>query len=311
MDKLLQFQELALGSRLKRLSDSFMKDAKKVYKRLYIDFEPSLMPVFKTIKEEEEITISSITELLEISQPAVTQFVNSLHKRNLLKLITDKKDRRKKKITLTKKGLETFNILAPVWKIIEAEVKVITTNPPTNFLEHLRLIETKQKEYSIYNRVMDHLKQEIEIIPFEDKYAQYFYDLNVEWLKKYFYVEPYDEKVLSNPLEYVLNPGGFIFFAKFNNEIVGVVSLINQKTFFELSKMAVSPKYQGLKIGQKLLEFCINFAKLQHWKSITLYSHRSLVPAINLYKKTGFKEVEVEKDVHYKRADIKMLLNLN
>ena len=150
----------------------------------------------------------------------------------------------------------------------------------------------------------------IEIIPFEEKYATDFYDLNVAWLKKYFYVEPYDEKVLSNPKEYVIDPGGFIFFAKYNNAIVGVVALINQKTFFELSKMAVAPKYQGLKIGQKLMHFCIEFAKSKNWKNITLYSHRKLVPAINLYRKIGFKEVELEKDVHYERANIKMLLEL-
>lgn len=150
----------------------------------------------------------------------------------------------------------------------------------------------------------------VEIIEFEDKYANHFYDLNVEWLKKYFYVEPYDEKVLSNPKKYVLEPGGFIFFAKFNNEIVGVVSFINQNTFFELSKMAVSPKYQGLKIGQKLMDFCIQFAKKQGWQSITLYSHRSLISAINLYKKVGFSEIPVEENSHYERADIKMFLKL-
>ena len=150
----------------------------------------------------------------------------------------------------------------------------------------------------------------IEIIPFEEKYAKYFYDLNADWLKKYFYIEPYDEKVLSNPKQYVIDPGGFIFFAKYNSEIVGVVSLINQKTFFELSKMAVSPKYQGFKIGQQLMDFTINFAKEKGWDSITLYSHRSLKAAIQLYKKVGFKEIPVEKDSHYERADIKMLLAL-
>lgn len=155
---------------------------------------------------------------------------------------------------------------------------------------------------------MENLK--VEIVNFEGKYAKDFYNLNVEWLKKYFYVEPYDEKVLSNPKEYVLDPGGFIFFAKYNNEIVGVVSLINQKTFFELSKMAVSPKYQGLKIGQKLMDFCIEFAKNKKWESITLYSHRSLVPAINLYKKMGFSEIPVEENSHYERSDIKMILKL-
>lgn len=307
MDK---FKELALGSRLKRLSDSFMKDGKKIYKDLYIDFEPSLMPVFKTIYEEEEISIGKIAQQLDITQPAVTQFVNNLMKRKLLKVIPDKKDKRKKKVALTNKGFRTIEKLHPIWTIFEKQLKDITTNEQTSFLEHLRLIEKKQKEHSIYNRVMDNLKQNIEIIPFEDKYARHFYNLNVEWLKKYFYVEPYDEKVLSNPQKYVIDPGGYIFFAKYNNEIVGVVSLINQKKYFELSKMAVSPKYQGLKIGQKLMDFTIDFAKKQDWKSITLYSHKSLMPAINLYRKMGFEEIPVEENSHYERADIKMLLEL-
>jgi ribosomal protein S18 acetylase RimI-like enzyme len=152
--------------------------------------------------------------------------------------------------------------------------------------------------------------ENLEIIGYQPEFAKDFYSLNVEWLEKYFYVEPYDEKVLSNPQEYVLDPGGFIFFAKYNNEIVGVVSIINQKTFFELSKMAVLPKYQGLKIGLQLMNFCIEFAKNQQWKSITLYSHRKLVAAISLYKKFGFKEIPLEEKSHYKRSDIKMLLEL-
>ena len=150
----------------------------------------------------------------------------------------------------------------------------------------------------------------INIIPFLTQYSTDFYNLNVEWLEKHFYVEPYDKKVLSNPKEYIINNGGYIFFVKYNEEIVGTVALINQTDFFELSKMAVSPKHQGLKIGQQLMDYCIDFAKQQNWESIILYSHRKLVPAINLYKKVGFLEVELEKESHYKRSDIKMKLVL-
>lgn len=150
----------------------------------------------------------------------------------------------------------------------------------------------------------------VSIIPFEEKYAKQFYNLNVEWLEKYFYVEPYDQKVLNNPKSYIIDKGGFIFFAIYNNEIVGTVALINQQYFYELSKMAVSPKYHGLKIGQKLIDFCIKFGKENKWDSITLYSHRSLVAAINLYKKVGFVEQEIETDCHYERSDIKMKLTL-
>ena len=41
-----------------------------------------------------------------------------------------------------------------------------------------------------------------------------------------------------------------------------------------------------------------------------LYSNRILEPAIALYKKVGFKEVSLEKDVYYERANIKMKLEL-
>jgi DNA-binding MarR family transcriptional regulator/N-acetylglutamate synthase-like GNAT family acetyltransferase len=311
MDKFIQFKELALASRLKRLSDSFMKDAKKIYKILYIDFEPSLMPVFKTINDEKEISIGEIAKVLDISQPAVTQFVKQLQKKGLITIISNTSDKRKKNITLSKKGLVIIEKLHPIWSIIQKKVQEITIQKPASFLEQLSNIERQQKEYSIFNRVLDHLKTNVEIVPFEEKYAYHFYNLNAEWLNKYFYIEPYDKKVLSNPKKHILDSGGFIFFAKFNGEIAGVVSIINQKNFFELSKMAVSPKYQGLKIGRKLMNYCINFAKEQKWERITLYSHRNLVAAISLYKKVGFEEIKLEENSHYERSDIKMLLKLN
>ena len=148
----------------------------------------------------------------------------------------------------------------------------------------------------------------LEIIPFKPKYSQDFYNLNTEWLEKYFYVEPYDEKVLSNPEKYIIETGGYIFFIKNETKIIGTIALIRQQTYFELSKMAILPEYRGQKIGLKLIEYCINFAKQEKWKSITLYSHKKLVPAINLYKKVGFVEVPLDIDVHYERANIKMIL---
>ena len=55
----------------------------------------------------------------------------------------------------------------------------------------------------------------VEIVPFQDKYSDYFYDLNYDWLNEYFYVEDYDEKVLRNCKEEIIDKGGHIFFAIF------------------------------------------------------------------------------------------------
>ncbi len=152
--------------------------------------------------------------------------------------------------------------------------------------------------------------EEVQIISYDSKYDTDFYNLNIEWLEKYFYVEPHDTEVLENPSSYIIDNKGYIFFAKYQGTIVGTVALINENECYELSKMAVSPNYQGLKIGQKLLDKCIQFSKEQGWAKIMLYSNRILTPAISLYKKVGFEEVELEKDVYYERADIKMVLTL-
>ncbi len=95
----------------------------------------------------------------------------------------------------------------------------------------------------------------IKIISFEKKYAKDFYSLNIEWLDTFFYVEPFDKEVLSKPQNYIIYKGGFIFFAKLEDAIVGTVALMptQDKTVFELTKMAVSPKHRGLKIGQLLM----------------------------------------------------------
>lgn len=151
---------------------------------------------------------------------------------------------------------------------------------------------------------------EVEIIPFQKEYSGQFYDLNIEWLEAFFYVEDHDKEVLGNPQSYIIDNGGFIFFAKYNNEIVGTVALMNESFGFELSKMAVSPKYRGLKIGQKLMEHCISFAKKKKWEELIIYSSRKLENAIYIYKKYGFIEIPVEKDCPYERCDIKMVLKL-
>ncbi len=153
--------------------------------------------------------------------------------------------------------------------------------------------------------------QNTSIIPFDPKYAQDFANLNIEWLEKYFVVEPLDFELLQNCEETIINKGGYIFFAKVGDEIAGTFSLIKaDDDVYELGKMAVSPEFQGQKIGQQLLQFCIDFSKEQNWKKILLYSNRILENAIYIYKKYGFKEIPIEENPLYKRSNIKMELDL-
>ena len=150
------------------------------------------------------------------------------------------------------------------------------------------------------------LENTVEIIPFSIDLKEHIKTLNLEWLKKYFKVEPKDEIVLSNPQDEIIDKGGMIFYAKYNNQIIGTVSLIKIDDFtFELSKMAVTDTIQGLGIGKKIVEHCLAVAKEKGIQKLILYSNRSLLPAIHLYEKYGFIEIALEDGV-YERADIKM-----
>jgi ribosomal protein S18 acetylase RimI-like enzyme len=78
---------------------------------------------------------------------------------------------------------------------------------------------------------------------------------------------------------------------------------------FELGKMAVTEKHQGLKIGNKMLEFAIEKTRAFGAYKLVLYSNTMLGPAIHLYKKYGFVQVPLEKS-EYERSNIKMELSL-
>jgi ribosomal protein S18 acetylase RimI-like enzyme len=149
-------------------------------------------------------------------------------------------------------------------------------------------------------------KTKVELINFSNELYEPIKTLNYEWLEKYFRVEASDRISLSNPKEQIIDKGGFIFYAKLNDEIIGTACLLKKtETIFELGKMAVTSKAQGNKIGTLLLEHCLTVAKQKNIKTIILYSNTQLASAIHLYKKYGFREIELEKGL-YERANIKM-----
>jgi ribosomal protein S18 acetylase RimI-like enzyme len=151
-------------------------------------------------------------------------------------------------------------------------------------------------------------QQQLEIVSFTPQYAADFKRLNIEWLEKYFYVEALDHQILSYPEVSILAQGGQIFFALFDHQVVGTCALIKSGDSFELSKMAVTEKYQGLKIGRKLVLKAIEAFTQSACKQLFLESNSRLVPALKLYRQLGFKQMNNPKaNYHYQRADVYML----
>ncbi|MEM1338926.1 MAG: GNAT family N-acetyltransferase [Bacteroidota bacterium] len=154
--------------------------------------------------------------------------------------------------------------------------------------------------------------QEIQIIDFNDAYKEAFKVLNEAWIKKYFEMEPEDYRILHHPKEHIIDKGGHIFVALHKAEPVGVCALIkmgNGPFEYELAKMGVTPKAQGNGIGYLLGRAIVQKARDLGAKTIYIESNTQLQPAIRLYQKLGFKEIEGIV-TPYKRCDIQMVLQL-
>lgn len=148
------------------------------------------------------------------------------------------------------------------------------------------------------------------MVDFKPEYQPYFKQLNHEWISKYFIIEDSDNKVLDKPQEEIINKGGFILMALYDNQFVGTVAMINLGNHkYELAKMAVTPSAQGLGIGWRMAQQAIYKAWCQNAETIYLESNSKLTPAISLYRKLGFIETELQP-TPYQRCNIQMELKL-
>ena len=165
------------------------------------------------------------------------------------------------------------------------------------------------KNLSFYVREIGELcvdMNRIEIIPYQAEHAVHFERLNRAWIEKYFVLEDLDKWVLENPHAAILEKGGAILMAKYDDVIAGTVALIKlSDDEYEFSKMAVDEAYQRKGIAEALSYAAFDKAREFGAKKVSLYSQTSLAPAIHLYRKLGFVEVPMDS-LLYKRANIKM-----
>ncbi len=263
--------------------------------------------------EQSPVTATEIADQLGVTHSAINQIAQELIEHGYASSSQDKQDKRRQLLVISNKGKSLAEKLEPVWVKIQAAINELLQESGGQFLTSMYLLESCHKKQSLLKRManMSQNQQEVQIVRYEPAYRKYFAELNIEWINKYFVVVEADEKLLYNP-ETVLVNGGEIFFVLCDHKVVGTVALIRlSPEHYEIAKMGVSSKYQGLGIGKKLLHACINEAKRRGGKLLTLETCTVLKAAVRLYTKTGFVRYEPEKlSVLKHRVDIYMRLKL-
>lgn len=317
-DLLTSLGYLALGSRMRRLTEMMWRDVARIYQQHEIEFEPRWFPVYYLLSNGQAMTISEIARELDYSHPAVVQIANAMEKKKLISSARQDGDRRTRALTLTKQGKELLQKIQPVWDEIRAVVEETCASASADFLPTLARLEAANAEESLLARAerrrQQLLNDEVRIVEFDTTspaHAAAFAKLNEEWLTKYFVIEPHDREMLGNPLGYIIKPGGQIFLAVWDNEIVGACAMIPAPDCeFELAKMAVTERAQGRQIGKRLGEACLDWARAKGVQAVWLESNSRLTTALNLYRKLGFHFEEHPFKSEYARADVYMRMAL-
>ena len=124
----------------------------------------------------------------------------------------------------------------------------------------------------------------IRIVGWDPRHAAAFRDLNLEWLERYFVVEPVDREVLDNPQRLIIDAGGEILFAvDGEGGVLGTCALLRvNDDEVELTKMAVTSARQGAGIGRRLIDAAIECFRQMPGDTLFLETNSSLVAAVTL-----------------------------
>src|ERR1700733_8020781 len=106
MDFYQKTGKMALGSRLRRLSELLTDQAAEVCALYEVEIQPKWFPVFYVLSSGEEKTISQIALEIGHSHPSVSTIVKEMEKRGVLTKGDNQTDKRENYVKLTEKGFQ-------------------------------------------------------------------------------------------------------------------------------------------------------------------------------------------------------------
>ncbi len=268
MDLLKNLGALALGSRLRRLSDHLMQDGILIYRDSRLGFEPRWFPVTIYLQEMGPTAVMDIARGLGITHPSVNQVAKEMMSAGLVAAYKDTSDKRKRVLALTSLGKTKVKELEPVWADIRLTLQEIVDETGVDFLGYMSRIERTLNAKSFRQRYLEksdpagqeppvnpvakrglpvdrqrvgqdvpeqntrqeHSAGPVELVTFTDDLADDFRSLNEDWINEYFEMEDADRKALDDPQGYILASGGEIVFARdvLTREVLGTCALIRQ-----------------------------------------------------------------------------------
>lgn len=312
MTYLAEIGVLALGSRLRAVSEQLYAMADEVYAAHGIGLEARWFPVLKTIHDHGPQSVGELAKAAGLTHSSISQLASRLTKDDWLTAVPGKDDRRVRELALTHKAEAALRKAKPLWRALRDELDARCRAGGIDLMAAVGGLE-RMLDGTMAAAVTERARrlgaEAIEIVPFQSSLRDHFYRLNAEWLNRYFYIEEGDHAVLSAPEKHILERGGSIYFALHGEEVVGTCALLPVgENEVELTKMGVDPAARGLGIGRLLLEHAIRAFERLGRDTLFLETNTKLAPAIRMYESAGFEHQPAARaDTHYQRANVYMV----
>lgn len=317
MEYIAQLGLVALGSRMRAISDRLYATADEVYRVSGLELQGRWLPLLRILHDRGPQTVGEIAEAVGQTHSAVSQLADKLTDQGWLDVVADPTDKRRRRLALTAHAETELRAAKPLWRAIEDLFTLHCREQGIDLLHTLTTFESVLAPTlagAIVERAATQDRSALRIVPFDRALREHFYRLNEAWLRKYFYVEAIDHRVLSNPETEIIERGGTILFAMLGDDVIGTCALMPEiegadaEGSYELTKMAVDEQRQGLGIGRVLMEAAIAEFKRREGSRLFLETNSKLTPAVRLYESMGFEhQASIKPDSHYDRANVYMV----
>ncbi len=303
---------LALGSRLRAISDQLYALADEVYSLRGLPLQGRWFPLLRLLHDQGPQSVGDIAAQIGQTHSAVSQLADKLVASGWLAVVDDPADRRRRRLGLTTQAGDALRQVRPAWKAIVQELEQRCAAADVDVLQTLTRFERVLGDglaEAIAARCQAGDSARVRVVGFDPALREHFYRLNADWLRKYFYLEAIDHRVLSDPEGEILAGGGEVLFALLDGEVIGTCALkVESPGVFELTKMAVDETHQGLGVGRRLLARAIEVFQERAGTTLFLESSTRLAPALKLYESMGFvHQPNLKPDSNYSRSDVYMI----
>lgn len=151
---------LALGSRLKRLSDRLAAEANAIHQVYGRGSQARWFVLLALLHAKQQLSVVQAAECLGVTQPAISQACRELEAKGWLEVVVDDNDGRKRLMSLSRGGQRQVEVMQTMWQAVESAALDLCRDADVDLLQNIQQIERALTRKSLLARVEERLASE-------------------------------------------------------------------------------------------------------------------------------------------------------